>query len=49
MRPMYVRRRPLLRGAMLAGTGAIAYRAGKRSQANAQHEDEQDQQIAAMR
>ncbi len=48
MRPIYGRRRPLLRGAMLAGTGAVAYRAGKRSQANAQHEDDQDQQIAAM-
>ncbi len=46
MRPIYGRRRPLLRGAMLAGTGAVAYRAGKRSQANAQHEDDQDQPAA---
>ncbi len=31
---------------MLAGTGAVAYHAGKRHQVNAQHEDDQDQQIA---
>jgi len=40
------RRRPLLRGALLAGAGTAVYHAGKRSQANAQHEGDQDQQIA---
>jgi membrane protease subunit (stomatin/prohibitin family) len=38
------RRRPLMRGAMLAGAGAAVYHAGKRHQANAQPEDDQDQQ-----
>jgi uncharacterized membrane protein YebE (DUF533 family) len=36
------RRRPLLRGAMLAGGGAMAYQAGKRRQADLQHEADQD-------
>jgi hypothetical protein len=39
------RRRPLMRGAMLAGAGAAVYHAGKRHEANAQPEDDQDQQI----
>jgi uncharacterized membrane protein YebE (DUF533 family) len=38
------RRRPLLRGAMLAGTGAVAYHAGKRHEAEQQDESDQDQQ-----
>ena len=36
------RRRPLLRAAAVGGT---AYAVGKRSQRNAQHEEEQDQAI----
>jgi membrane protease subunit (stomatin/prohibitin family) len=39
------RRRPLMRGAMLAGAGAAVYHAGKRHEANAQPEDDQDQQV----
>ena len=42
------RRRPLVRGAMLAGTGAAVYKAGKRHEANEQQQDEQDQQVAAQ-
>jgi membrane protease subunit (stomatin/prohibitin family) len=42
---MMRRRRPLLRGAMMAGAGAAVYQAGKRHEANAQREDYQDQQI----
>jgi membrane protease subunit (stomatin/prohibitin family) len=34
-----------MRGAMLAGAGAAVYHAGKRHEANAQPEDDQDQQI----
>jgi hypothetical protein len=38
-----MRRRPLLRAAMVGGT---AYAAGKHAQRNQQHEYEQDQQLA---
>jgi membrane protease subunit (stomatin/prohibitin family) len=34
-----------MRGAMLAGAGAAVYQAGKRHQANAQPEYDQDQQL----
>ena len=44
---LFVRRRPLLRGAMLAGAGAAVYSAGKRRQAAADHEYAQDAQLAA--
>jgi hypothetical protein len=44
------RRRPLMRAAMLAGAGTLAYQAGKRRQADESadytHEYEQDQAIA---
>jgi hypothetical protein len=40
-----MRRRPLLRAAMVGGT---AYAAGKHAQGNQQHEYEQDQQLADM-
>ena len=42
------RRRPLLRGAMLAGGATLAYQAGKRQQANVQHEYDQDEAISSM-
>ena len=42
------RRRPLLRGAMLAGAGATVYHAGKRHEASEQQEADQDQQLAAQ-
>jgi hypothetical protein len=45
---MVMRRRPLLRGAMLAGAGTAAYRAGRRREARDEHEWQQDQQIASM-
>ncbi len=45
---MFRRRRPLMRGAMLAGAGAAVYHAGKRSQANTQHEYDQDEQLAEV-
>jgi hypothetical protein len=38
------RRRPLLRGAMLAGAGAAVYHAGKRQEADEQQEAD-DQQV----
>jgi Short C-terminal domain len=41
-----LRRRPLVRGAMLAGGATMAYRAGQRRQATTEHEYEQDQAIA---
>lgn len=44
MRP----RRPLLRGAMLAGAGTAAYRAGRRREARDEHEWQQDQQLASL-
>jgi hypothetical protein len=40
-----MRRRPLLRAAMVGGT---AYAAGKHQQRNQEHEYEQDQQLANM-
>ena len=40
-----MRRRPLMRAAMVGGAG---YAVGKRRAANAQHEQAQDQQIAAQ-
>ena len=40
-----MRRRPLLRAAMVGGT---AYAAGKHAQRGQQHEYEQDQQLAGM-
>ena len=40
------RRRPLLRTAALAGGGAAMYHAGKRHEANDQHEYDQDAAIA---
>lgn len=43
---MFRRRRPLLRGAMLAGGATLAYQAGKRQQQNVQHEYDQDEAIA---
>lgn len=43
---LFARRRPLPRGAMLAGGAAVAYHAGQRQQAGAEHEYEQDQAIA---
>ena len=45
---MVMRRRPLLRGAMLAGAGTAAYRAGRRREARDEHEWQQDQQLASM-
>ncbi|HZU18651.1 MAG TPA: SHOCT domain-containing protein [Candidatus Dormibacteraeota bacterium] len=45
---MIVRRRPLLRAAMVGGVGYTAYQAGKRRTDQAQHEAEQDAQLAAM-
>jgi Short C-terminal domain len=42
---LVARRRPLLRGAMLAGAGAAVYHAGKRHEAREQQEYE-DQQYA---
>ena len=39
------RRRPLLRTAAIAGGGAALYHAGKKGQANADHEAEQDAAI----
>jgi hypothetical protein len=39
------RRRPVLRAAALAGGGAALYHAGKRSEANAVHEEMQDAEI----
>jgi hypothetical protein len=41
------RRRPLLRGAMVAGGATLAYQAGKSRQRNLQHEDDQDEAIAS--
>jgi hypothetical protein len=43
---MFRRRRPLLRGAMLAGGATLAYQAGKRQQRDIQHEYDQDEAIA---
>jgi hypothetical protein len=40
-----LRRRPLMRAAMVGGAG---YAVGKRRAANAQHEQAQDQQLAAQ-
>jgi len=45
---MFRRRRPLLRGAMLAGGATLAYQAGKRQQANVQHEYDQDEAINSV-
>ena len=45
---MVMRRRPLLRGAMLAGAGTAAYRAGRRREARDEHEWQQDQQLASL-
>jgi putative oligomerization/nucleic acid binding protein len=42
------RRRPLLRGAAMVGGGAALYHAGKKSQAGADHEYEQDAAIQEM-
>jgi membrane protease subunit (stomatin/prohibitin family) len=42
------RRRPLVRGAMLAGAGAAVYHAGKRHEASEQQEAEQAQQVAGQ-
>jgi membrane protease subunit (stomatin/prohibitin family) len=42
---MLRRRRPVLRAAALAGGGAAMYHAGKRREANDQHEYDQDQAI----
>ncbi|HEX8859068.1 MAG TPA: SHOCT domain-containing protein [Actinomycetes bacterium] len=42
------RRRPLLRGAMLAGAGTAAYRAGRRREARDEHESQQDQQLESL-
>jgi hypothetical protein len=43
---LVARRRPLLRGAMLAGAGAAVYHAGKRHEARDQQESEEDQRFA---
>jgi hypothetical protein len=40
------RRRPLLRGAMLAGAGAVAYHAGRQREARDEQEADQDQQLS---
>ncbi len=45
---MLMRRRPLARAAMLAGTGYVAYQAGKGTQQRAYHEQAQDAQLAEM-
>jgi len=39
------RRRPLLRGAMMAGAGAAVYHAGKQHEAREQEEPDQEQQV----
>src|SRR5215475_8010424 len=41
--PMVMRRRPLLRGAMMAGAGAAVYHAGKQHEAREQEELDQEQ------
>jgi hypothetical protein len=43
-----MRRRPLARAAMLGGTAAVAYHAGKGREQAAAHEAEQDAQLAEM-
>jgi Short C-terminal domain len=45
---MFMRRRPLLRAGMLAGTAAAAHRAGTRSAERQYAESEQDQRLAAL-
>jgi hypothetical protein len=42
------RRRPLLRAAAVGGIGAAAYRSGRRREAGAQREQEQDTQISQL-
>jgi hypothetical protein len=42
------RRRPLLRAATMVGAGAVAYNAGKRTQAGREHEYQQDMAIQQM-
>lgn len=45
---MLMRRRPLAMAAMLGGTAAVAYHAGKGRERAAAHEAEQDAQLAEM-
>jgi Short C-terminal domain len=45
---MFMRRRPLLRAGMLAGTAAAAHHAGARSAERQYAESEQDQRLAAL-
>ena len=45
---MRMRRRPLLRAGMIAGTAAYAHRAGQRSAEREYYESEQDQRLAEL-
>ena len=45
---MMRRRRPLMRGAMVAGMGYTAYKAGQAGQRNQYHEQEQEQRIQEL-